>query len=210
MSILMEISELLQNGKAKEIKDAVQKAIDQGLGAKEILENGMMHGMSIIGEKFSKNEIFVPEMLIAARAMNVGIDVLKSHFVGGGVEKKGLVILGTVKGDLHDIGKNLVKIMMEGKGLEVIDLGIDVPREKFIEKVKESGAKIVALSALLTTTMTEMTEVIKAFKDAGIREQVKIMIGGAPVTDKFKEDIGADLYAPDAAQAANVAIAACS
>ncbi len=210
MSILMEISELLQNGKAKEIKDAVQKAIDQGLNAKEILENGMMHGMNIIGEKFSKNEVFVPEMLIAARAMNVGIDVLKSHFIGEEVSKKGKVILGTVKGDLHDIGKNLVKIMMEGKGLEVIDLGIDVAKEKFIDKVKESGAKIVALSALLTTTMTEMAEVIKAFNDAGIREKVKIMIGGAPVTDKFREDIGADLYAPDAAQAANVAIQACS
>lgn len=206
MSILMQISEFLQQGRANEVQDSIRKALDEGVGAKEILNEGMMHGMDIIGDKFSKNEIFVPDMLIAARAMTAGLEILKPYLIEQDVENKGKIILGTVKGDLHDIGKNLVKIMFEGKGFEVIDLGIDVPKEKFIEQVNETNAKIVALSALLTTTMPEMEEIVKAFKDAGIRDKVKIMIGGAPVTDKFREEIGADLYAPDAAQAANAAL----
>lgn len=209
MNILREISELLQKGKAKEIIDAIQKAIDEGFSAKQILEKGLMHGMRITEGKFSHSEIFVPEMLVGARAMNAGLDVLKPYFIGKSLSKKGTVLLGTVKGDLHDIGKRLVKIKMENKGLEVIDLGIDVPREKFIEQAKKIKPEIVALSALLTTTMMEMPEVIKAFKDAGIRNRVKIMIGGAPITDRFKEEIEADLYAPDAIQAADIAIASC-
>lgn len=208
MSVLMEISEFLQKGRANEIQEAIKKALEENISAKDILEQGMMHGMDIIGDKFSKNEIFVPDMLIAARAMTAGLEILKPYLIEQDVENKGTVILGTVKGDLHDIGKNLVKIMLEGKGFEVIDLGIDVPKEKFVEQANEFNAKIIALSALLTTTMQEMQEVVKAFKEAGLRDKVKIMIGGAPVTDKFREEIGADLYAPDAAQAANVALEA--
>jgi methanogenic corrinoid protein MtbC1 len=210
MDILMEISELLQKGRAKLINDTIQKALNQGLDAKKILEEGLMHGMKISGGKFSRNEIFVPEMLISARAMNVGLEVLKPYFREKEVSKKGTIVFGTVKGDLHNIGKNLVKIMMEGKGLEVIDIGIDVPREKFIEKAKEAGAQIVALSALLTITIKEMAEVVKAFEKAGIRDKYKIMIGGALVTDKYREEIGADLYAPNATEAAEVALAACT
>ena len=208
MSILIEISEYLQKGRANEIQESVKKALEEKISAKDVLEQGMMHGMGIIGDKFSKNEIFVPDMLIAARAMTAGLEILKPYLIEQDVENKGTIILGTVKGDLHDIGKNLVKIMLEGKGFEVIDLGIDVSKEKFVEQFNETNAKIVALSALLTTTMPEMGEIIKAFKEAGIRDKVKIMIGGAPVTDKFREEIGADLYASNAAQAAEVAIQA--
>ncbi|MBT3272152.1 MAG: corrinoid protein [Spirochaetales bacterium] len=209
MDILKDISESLQKGKAAEVKELAQKGIDEGLGSKEILENGLMAGMSIIGDKFKKNEVYVPEVLIAARAMHAGIDVLKPHMAAGDMSDKGTVVLGTVKGDLHDIGKNLVKIMMEGKGLKVIDLGIDVSSEKFVEAAQENTAEVIACSALLTTTMTEMENVVKAFEEAGTRDKVKIMVGGAPVTTSFCESIGADRYAPDAASAADEAIAAC-
>ena len=210
MSILTEISELLQKGKANEVRAAAQKGIDEGLSAKSILEDGLMPGMAIIGDKFKKNEVYVPEVLIAARAMNAGIEVLKPHMSEGDVAKKGTVVLGTVKGDLHDIGKNLVKIMMEGKGLNVIDLGIDVPAEKYVEAAKAHSADVVACSALLTTTMTEMENVVKALEEAGLRDKVAIMIGGAPVTQSFCDSIGADKYAPDAASAADEAIAICA
>jgi corrinoid protein of di/trimethylamine methyltransferase len=208
MSILQEISELLQKGKANDVKALAQKAIDEGLGAKQILEEGLMPGMSIIGDKFKKNEVYVPEVLIAARAMNAGIEVLKPHMSESDVTNKGTVVLGTVKGDLHDIGKNLVKIMMEGKGLKVVDLGIDVSPEQFVGAAKEHNANIIACSALLTTTMTEMENVVKAASEAGIRDKVTIMVGGAPVTQSFCDSIGADKYAPDAASAADEAIAA--
>jgi len=210
MSILNEISLKLQQGNAKAVKELVQQAIDEGLSAQEILEKGLMAGMNIIGEKFKNNEIFVPEVLIAARAMNTGTALLKPLLVSGNVQAKGKVVLGTVKGDLHDIGKNLVRMMMEGKGLEVIDLGIDVPVEKFIETAIQEKAQIIACSALLTTTMNEMKLVVEAAEKAGIRDQVKIMVGGAPVTDQFRASIGADLYAPDAATAAEVAVQACA
>ena len=210
MSILTEISELLQKGKANEVREVAQKGLDEGLSAKNILEDGLMPGMAIIGDKFKKNEVYVPEVLIAARAMNAGIEVLKPHMAAGDIANKGTVILGTVKGDLHDIGKNLVKIMMEGKGLNVIDLGIDVPAEKYVEAVKEHSANVVACSALLTTTMTEMENVVKALEEAGIRDNVTIMVGGAPVTQSFCDSISADTYAPDAASAADEAIAACA
>ena len=208
MSVLNEISEFLQKGKANEVKELVQKAMDDGMTGKEILNDGLMAGMAIIGDKFKKNEVYVPEVLIAARAMNGGIELLKPLLADEGGESKGVVILGTVKGDLHDIGKNLVRIMMEGKGLEVHDIGIDCPSEKFVEAAKENNAQFVACSALLTTTMTEMENVVKAFQEAGTRDNVKIIVGGAPVTQNYCETIGADLYAPDAASAADTLVAA--
>lgn len=209
MSLVQEISQYLQQGRAKNVKELVQKALDEGIDAKTILNEGLLDGMSIIGEKFKNNEVYVPEVLIAARAMYAGMDVLKPVLSSSGVESIGKVVLGTVKGDLHDIGKNLVKMMMEGRGLEVIDLGIDVPPEKFIEAAKEHNAQIIACSALLTTTMTEMKNVVEAAKEAGIRDKVTIMIGGAPVTDNFCKSIGADIYEPDAASAAESAAKAC-
>ncbi len=209
MSILMEISENLQIGKAKIVKELVQKAIDEGLDAKTILEEGLLHGMGIIGTKFKNNEVFVPEVLVAARAMNQGASLLKPLLSEAGVEASGKVAIGTVKGDLHDIGKNLVKMMMEGKGLEVIDLGTDVEPEAFVAAAKEQGAQIIACSALLTTTMTVMGDVVKAVEDAGLRDKVKIMIGGAPITEAFCQQIGADSYTPDASTAAETAVELC-
>ncbi len=206
MSLLMEISQHLQYGRAKNVKECVQKAVDEGVSPSTILEEGLIAGMSIIGEKFKKNEVYVPEVLIAARAMHAGMDILKPLLISSGAKSVGKVILGTVKGDLHDIGKNLVRMMMEGKGIEVIDLGIDVPTEKFVNAIKEQDAKVIACSALLTTTMGEMKTVIQALKDAGIRDNVKIMVGGAPVTEAFCKDIGADVYSPDAASAADEAV----
>ncbi len=205
-----EISEMLQKGKAKEVADLCQKALDDGSSAKEILNEGLMLGMGVVGERFKKNEVYVPEVLIAARAMNAGIAILKPHMVGDASDSKGKVVLGTVKGDLHDIGKNLVKIMMEGKGLEVIDLGADVPSEKFIATAQEQGAQVIACSALLTTTMTEMENVVKAATEAGMRDSVTIMVGGAPVTKNFCDSIGADIYTADATTAAEAAVAACA
>jgi corrinoid protein of di/trimethylamine methyltransferase len=207
MTILDDISASLQKGKAKEVKELVQQAIDQGLGARTILEEGLLVGMSIIGEKFKRNEVFVPEVLIAARAMNAGTSLLKPHLITDGVEATGKVVIGTVKGDMHDIGKNLVRMMMEGKGLEVIDLGINVSAETFIQAVTEHNADIVALSALLTTTMSEMKVVIEALGAAGLRDKVKVMVGGAPVTESFSISIGADAYTSDAASASDSAIA---
>ena len=209
MSILNEISENLQRGKAKVVKELVQQAIDQGLPAKQILEEGLLSGMDVVGEKFKNNEVFVPEVLVAARAMNMGVALLKPLLGSAGVESHGKVVLGTVKGDLHDIGKNLVKMMMEGKGLEVVDLGTDVPPEKYIETAKEQGCQVICCSALLTTTMGVMEEVVKQAETAGIRDHVKIMVGGAPVTDTFCKQIGADCYTHDAATAADAAVALC-
>jgi len=209
VSTLEDISALLQKGKANETKANVEKAIAEGLDARTILEEGLMAGMSIIGGKFKRNEVYVPEVLIAARAMNAGLLPLKPLLVSEGVKAKGVVVLGTVKGDLHDIGKNLVKMMMEGKGLEVHDIGVDAASEKFVNAAREYKADIVACSALLTTTMNEMKGVVEALKTAGIRENLTIMVGGAPVTDSFCKSIGADLYSPDAASAADAAVAVC-
>jgi corrinoid protein of di/trimethylamine methyltransferase len=210
MTTLDDISALLQKGRANETRAAVQKAIDEGIGAKDILEKGLMAGMSIIGDKFKVNEVYVPEVLVAARAMKAGIEPLQPLLASSGVKSKGTVVIGTVKGDLHDIGKNLVKMMMEGKGLEVHDLGVDVSSEEFIDAARQYKANIVACSALLTTTMTEMKGVVEAMKTAGLRDKLTIMVGGAPITDAFCKSIGADLYSPDAASAADDAIAACS
>lgn len=210
MGILDDISINLQQGKAKVVKELVQKAIDEGMAAQTILDEGLLAGMSIIGGKFKNNEVYVPEVLIAARAMNTGSALLKPLLISSGVKAKGKVVLGTVKGDLHDIGKNLVRMMMEGKGLEVYDIGIDVPADKFVEKAKEVDAQIIACSALLTTTMPEIKNVIKAIEDAGIRNNVTIMVGGAPVTDAFCKQVGADIYTPDAASAAEEAARVCT
>jgi len=206
MSVLEEISAALQKGKAKDVKVLVQQAIDEGIGAKSILEDGLMTGMNIIGEKFKRDEVFVPEVLVAARAMNAGTALLKPYLATAGVEATGKVVIGTVRGDLHDIGKNLVRMMMEGKGLEVIDLGVDVSAERFVQAVSEHDADIVAISALLTTTMNEMKVVVEAFNAAGMRDKVKIMIGGAPITESFRASIGADSFTPDAASASESAI----
>jgi len=199
-----EISELLQKGKAKDIVNSVQKALDSGASPGDILEKSLMEGMNIVGGKFKRNEIFVPEVLIAARAMNKATEVLKPHLAKAGVSPAGKAVICTVKGDLHDIGKNLVKMMIEGKGIEAIDLGVDCDAEKIIDTVKQTGAKVVCLSALLTTTMTSQKDVIDALKEAGIRNDVKVMVGGAPVTQGFADEIGADAYTADAASAAEV------
>jgi corrinoid protein of di/trimethylamine methyltransferase len=205
LSILNEISTNLQQGKAKVVKELVQKAIDDGLDVEIILEEGLLSGMNIIGEKFKNNEVYVPDVLIAARAMNAGTELLKPLLTADGIKAKGKVVIGTVKGDLHDIGKNLVRMMMEGKGLEVIDLGIDVSADKFIKTAIDNQAKIIACSALLTTTMGEMKNVVERAKEAGIRDNVKIMVGGAPVNENFCKSIGADIYTADAATAADAA-----
>lgn len=207
--ILTEISEQLQKGKAKVVSELVQKAIDEGIPAKEILDDGLLQGMGVIGEKFKNNEVFVPEVLVAARAMNAGAGLLKPLLADEGVESVGKVCIGTVKGDLHDIGKNLVKMMMEGKGIEVIDLGTDVTPEQYVEAAINENCQIICCSALLTTTMGVMQEVVQAAEAKGIRDKVKIMIGGAPVTDAFCQQIGADRYTPDAATAADVAAEIC-
>ena len=209
MSILNDISENLQRGKAKVVKELVQQAIDQGIPAQQILDEGLLSGMNVVGEKFKNNEVFVPEVLVAARAMNMGASLLKPLLAESGLKASGRVCIGTVKGDLHDIGKNLVKMMMEGKGLEVIDLGTDVAPETFVETAQKENCSVICCSALLTTTMGVMGEVVKAAEAAGIRDHVKIMVGGAPVTEAFCQQINADKYTPDAATAADVAVELC-
>lgn len=209
MSILEEMSTLLQQGRAPKVKELVAQALDQGISPTDILENGLLAGMNVIGEKFKNNEVFVPQVLIAARAMNMGVEVLKPHLVSEGVEKKGVAILGTVKGDMHDIGKNIVKLMLEGKGIEVIDIGVDVDPQLFIDKAKEHNANVICCSSLLTTTMGEMKNVVEKAIEAGIRDDVKIMVGGAPVTQDFSDSIGADCYTEDAASAADEALKIC-
>jgi len=202
--IFNEISELLQKGKARDITGSVQKALDAGAEPADILQNALMAGMNIIGGKFKRNEVFVPEVLIAARAMNKATEALKPALAKAGVQPVGRAIICTVKGDQHDIGKNLVKMMIEGKGIEVEDLGVDCDTQLVVDKVKEGNAKVLCLSALLTTTMTAQKDVIDALKNAGVRNKVKVMVGGAPVTQSFADEIGADAYTPDAASAAEV------
>ena len=207
---LHEISLQLQAGKAKIVKGLVQQAIDEGIPAQKILEEGLLDGMNVIGIKFKNNEVFVPEVLVAARAMNMGAGLLKPLLAQDGVKASGRVCIGTVRGDLHDIGKNLVKMMMEGKGLEVLDFGTDVAPEAFIKAAVEQDCQIICCSALLTTTMGVMADVVKAAEAAGIRDRVKIMIGGAPVTDAFCKQIGADAYTSDATSAAEKAVEFCA
>lgn len=210
MTDLNEISRALQAGKAKKVKLLVQQAIDDGLDAQSILEQGLLSGMAVIGEKFKNNEVFVPEVLVAARAMNQGAALLKPILAASGTKAAGRACIGTVRGDLHDIGKNLVRMMLESKGLEVIDLGTDVAPETFVRTAIDSDCQIICCSALLTTTMPAMREVVEATENAGIRERVKIMIGGAPVTQAYCDEIGADGYTPDAASAADLAASYCA
>ena len=209
MELFNQISTALQMGKAKDVKALVQQAIDEGALPQDILSKGLMVGMNSIGEKFKNNEVFVPEVLVAARAMNQGAALLKPLLAAQGIEATGRVCIGTVQGDMHDIGKNLVKMMLEGKGLEVIDLGVDIAPETFVQTAIEQDCRIICCSALLTTTMGVMADVVKAAEAAHIRDRVKIMIGGAPVTEGFCQKIGADAYAPDAATAAETAVALC-
>ena len=209
MSILNDISENLQKGKSKIVKELVQQALDEGVKPADILSEALLEGLGIIGEKFKNNEVYVPEVLVAARAMNMGVQILKPYLAEAGVQATGKVCIGTVRGDLHDIGKNLVKMMMEGKGLEVIDLGTDVPAESFVQTAIEQNCQVICCSALLTTTMSVMEEVVKAAEAAGIRDKVKIMIGGAPVSQEYCDAIGADCYSTDAASAADAAAKFC-
>ena len=206
MSILQEITEVMQTGNAPKTRELVQQGVDEKTDVEELL-GALIAGMNVVGIKFKANEVYVPEVLVAARAMHYGLDVLKPLLEAKGVEPVGKVVIGTVAGDMHDIGKNLVKMMMVGAGFEVIDLGTDVKPEAFVQAAIDSGANIIALSALLTTTMVNMKAVIDAFDAASKRDSVKIMIGGAPVTDNFAKEIGADSYTPDAATAAEVALA---
>ena len=204
MADLKAIADAIIKGDRGTTAAKVDEAIKEKVPAEQILKDGLMAGMSIIGTRFKKNEVYVPEVLIAARAMKAGMELLQPLLAEAGVEPVGIDVLCTVKGDLHDIGKNLVRMMLQGGGFEVIDCGIDVSAEKFVEAVKESGAKVLAMSALLTTTMPQMAEVVKAVKEAGV-DGVKIMIGGAPVTQAYADEIGADGYAADAASAVDTA-----
>ena len=205
MSICQEISEKLQKGKAKDVVALITQALEEGVSPDAILNDALVVGMNAIGERFTRNEVFVPEVLVAARAMNKGLAVLKPALNSAGVEPLGKAVICTIKGDMHDIGKNLVKMMIEGQGIECIDLGVDVDPARIVDSVKESGAQLVCLSALLTTTMMGMKDVIDALKAAGLRDQVKVMVGGAPVTQAFADEIGADCYTLDAASAAKAA-----
>ncbi len=202
---LNNVSEALQRGDAEKVAELVKKALEENLTPKKILEDGLIKGMGIIGAKFKKNEVYVPEVLIAARAMHAGMSILRPKLIETGVKNIGTIAIGTVRGDLHDIGKNLVKMMLEGAGFEVIDLGVDVSTDKFVAAVKEHKPNIIGMSALLTTTMVNMAEVIKALEAAGLRDKVKIMIGGAPITQNYANQIGADAYSPDAASAVDKA-----
>ena len=207
MTIIDDISSAVLRGKRKEVAPLVQQALDEGLDPEAILNDGLVSAMTEIGERFSRNEAFVPEMLVAARAMSAGTEVLKPHLAEAGAEPVGRAVIGTVKGDMHDIGKNLVRMMIEGKGFEVTDLGVDVAPEQFVTFIQENDdVDIVCCSALLTTTMPEIGATIRAIEEAGLRDRVKIMVGGAPVTQAFADEVGADAWTPDAGAAAAKAV----
>lgn len=205
MALVQEISEFLQKGRAKNVKALVQQALDEGMDPKVVLNEGLLDGMTIIGGKFKNNEIFVPEVLVAARALNAGLSILEPKLIEIGNEPIGRAVIGTVKGDLHDIGKNLVAMMLKGAGFEVHDIGVDVTPDAFIEKAEEVNADIICMSALLTTTMTNMGELVEELKKRGLREKYIVMVGGAPVNESFAQQIEADYYTPDAATASEVA-----
>ena len=205
MATLQDVADIVIAGKAKKTPGVVQEALDAGLAPKDIL-NTMIDAMSVVGERFSRNEIFVPEMLVAAKAMKKGVDVLKPHLSDGGVGRMGKMIMGTVAGDLHDIGKNLVIMMIESAGFEVIDLGVDVPIDRFISAYEENpDTRIIGCSALLTTTMPALEQTVAAINQQPWRGKVKVMVGGAPITQEFADRIGADAYTEDAASAAQKA-----
>ena len=199
MADLAAIAEALIKGDRDTVGRLVQSAVDEGVDVEQILNEGLVAGMNVVGRKFKNNEFYVPEVLIAARAMTAGMDILQPLLADTGVKPVGIVVLGTVKGDLHDIGKNLVGMMLKGGGFQVVDAGIDVAPEKFVQLAQENSADIIALSALLTTTMTQMGAVVEAAKEAGLG--AKVVIGGAPITQEYADEIGADGYAPDAASA---------
>jgi 5-methyltetrahydrofolate--homocysteine methyltransferase len=205
MSVLEQIGENLMKGKANDVKALVEQALNEGVAPADILNNGLLAGMGVIGERFKKNEVYVPEVLIAARAMHAGMSILKPRLADSGVKPAGVAVVGTVKGDLHDIGKNLVCMMLEGAGFHVVDIGIDVAPEKFVTAAIENSANVMAISALLTTTMTNMKAVVDAVKASDLADSCKVMVGGGPVTQAFCDEIGADGYAPDAASAADLA-----
>ncbi len=207
MSILEEISEFLQKGKRKNVKALIEQALEEGIDPKVILKEGLMSGMSIIGGKFKRDEVFVPDVMMAARAMNVGLSILEPKLVEAGNEPIGRVVIGTVQGegDLHDIGKNLTAMLLKGAGFEIYDMGVDVRAEAFLEKAEEVNTDIIGLSALLSTTMSQMKEVIDLLKEKNLRDKYIVMIGGAPIISEFAEEIGTDYYTPDAASAAEVA-----
>ena len=212
MAGIQEVYDLVAKGKAKAIAGAVQEALDAGCDPSDILNKGMIAAMDEVGAKFKSGEIFVPEMLVAARAMKKGVEVLKPHLATGVAGAAGKIIIGTVAGDLHDIGKNLVAMMMESAGFEVVDLGVDVAKEKFIEAYEANPeTKIVCCSALLTTTMPALRDAVALLNDAPFRSKIKVMVGGAPIAQEFADEIGADAYTEDAASAAQRAkeLAAC-
>ena len=205
MADLKAIAENVIAGKADKVKELTQAAIDSGVNVKDVLEKGLIAGMAVVGAKFKANEFYVPEVLIAARAMKAGMVIVEPLLEKAGIKPTGKIAIGTVKGDLHDIGKNLVAMMMKGAGFHILDLGIDVSPEKFTSAVAQDGAQIVCLSALLTTTMTSMKTTVQALQAGNVRNKVKVMIGGAPVTQSYADEIGADGYAPDAASAVDKA-----
>jgi 5-methyltetrahydrofolate--homocysteine methyltransferase len=207
INILDQIANRIEGGNEKGVKECIEKAISQNIFIADILNDGLVKGMSIVGIKFKNNDIYLPEVLIAARAMKAGMEIIKPLLAEAKVKSKGKVVIGTVKGDLHDIGKNLVSMMLEGAGFEILDLGIDVSHDKFVATVKKEKADVIAMSALLTTTMMNMKEVIHALENAGIRKNIKVIIGGAPISYTFASQIGADGYAPDAASAVDAVVA---
>ena len=204
MEILKEMAVELEKGSAPAVKELTEKAVAQGIPAQEILNNGLLPGMESVGVKFKNNEIFIPEVLIAARAMKAGMEIIRPLLTEAKVKAKGKFMIGTVKGDLHDIGKNIVCMMMEGAGFDIVDLGTNVAKEKFVESVDKEKPDVLGMSALLTTTMVYMKEVMKAMEDAKVKDKVKVMIGGAPITQSYADEIGADGYAPDAASAVDL------
>ena len=204
MDLYEEISAAVQKGDAGQVKALVEKALAQDLPVDKVLNKGLIAGMNVIGQRFKAMDIFIPEVLVSARAMNMGLDIIKPLLAKANVKAKGKVVIGTVRGDLHDIGKNIVAMMLRGAGYEVIDLGADVPKEKFLENVKKESADVVAMSALLTTTMTYMREIIEELEKAKLKTRVKVIIGGAPLSQAYADKIKADGYAPDAALAVDL------
>jgi 5-methyltetrahydrofolate--homocysteine methyltransferase len=204
MEILQQISESLQKGEDQKVAELTQQAIDAGVGAGQILNDGLLAGMDVVGKRFGANEIFLPEVLLSARAMNAGMDLIKPLLIADDVPSLGKVVIGTIKGDLHDIGKNLVGIMLKGAGFDVVDLGADVAPDRFVETAEAEGASVVGLSALLTTTMIGMKDVVELIKDRGLEDKVKVIVGGAPLSQAFADEIGADAYGYDAANAVTI------
>jgi len=201
MKILKEIAVNVENGDSVSVKELTKTALSQKIAAEEILNDGLVNGMDVIGIKFKNNEVFIPEVLIATRAMKAGMDIIRPHFTEEGNKSKGKIVIGTVKGDLHDIGKKIVCMILESEGFEVVDIGIDVPKEKFLTSIKKENPDIIGMSALLTTTMVYMREVIEAVEKAKLKQNVKIIIGGAPITRSFADEIKVDGYAPDGVSA---------